>query len=660
MSALQQPTNNHALALLALNSAPASPARMSWGQEMVGEAIARLDGREFEFTMRKPRITIGRNSSKGDVDVNMGHSSFISRVHLEIFAEHPNFFMKCNGKNGVFIDGIFQRKGAPPLQLPRSCILRFPSTNIKIQFQSLIDEAAAPPPPIAVTTPKKKSLHSLRIAIPEPMEIGTSPCPSPTGTISAANSCPTSPRSGSLHNPRFNLIPDLAVAAYKAAQPHDDESSAASSIVISSGDSSKDESKPPYSYAQLIVQAVTSAPDRQLTLSGIYAFITKHYPYYRTADKGWQNSIRHNLSLNRYFIKVPRSQEEPGKGSFWRIDPVSETKLTAQAFRRRRQRGVPCFRTPFGGLSSRSAPASPSHMVGSFTPDCLSREGSPIPEAGTETEIFQTSAQGGTGQKGQLPQHAHPTITDLRFSQSAPGSPSGSRVMSPVTVSCSAGSAAIHQLPSVISKPKIFMAAPGQLMMNGPAANGSHLEIKRDNGEAVSIGLTGASQKIASLVATANQAQFQARTLNPVLVQSLHGAQQVMVTSSSIGEPSQVTLIPQSVQLLQQPSASSGSHSAQTSAIQQALVSHSSQPVQLFQQQMFQQQVILQNPLGSDQHLQPQSDKDHWGSQEATFHVLMSQPLSGHMKRTYEEAPQDVDKSNGKRLRIEEGNQASE
>lgn len=43
----------------------------------------------------------------------------------------------------------------------------------------------------------------------------------------------------------------------------------------------KDESKPPYSYAQLIVQAVASAPDKQLTLSGIYSYITKNYPYYR-------------------------------------------------------------------------------------------------------------------------------------------------------------------------------------------------------------------------------------------------------------------------------------------------------------------------------------------------------------------------------------------
>ena len=120
MSGIHHPSDNDALALLALKSAPASPSRVAWSLESKGTAIARLEGRDLEYTMRQQKISIGRNSSKGDVDVNMGLSSFISRVHLEIFFEHGNFFMKCTGKNGVFIDGIFQRKGAPPLQLPNT------------------------------------------------------------------------------------------------------------------------------------------------------------------------------------------------------------------------------------------------------------------------------------------------------------------------------------------------------------------------------------------------------------------------------------------------------------------------------------------------------------------------------------------------------------
>ncbi|XP_054848335.1 forkhead box protein K1 [Eublepharis macularius] len=446
-----------ARALLALRSAPCSPPAAAAPEPpplplpgpaasapaqasappLLPAPLARLQGRDFEFLMRQAAVTIGRNSSQGSVDVNMGHSSFISRRHLELAFRAPHFYLRCLGKNGVFVDGAFQRRGGPALQLPPQCTFRFPSTVIKIQFTSLYhkeevkEEASSPP-----LRPLYPQMSPLKIHIPEPdLRSWVSPLPSPTGTISVPNSCPASPRGAGSSGYRFvqNITSDLQLVAEYAAKATSEQQ-----VDASGGDSPKDESKPPYSYAQLIVQAISSAQDRQLTLSGIYAHITKHYPYYRTADKGWQNSIRHNLSLNRYFIKVPRSQEEPGKGSFWRIDPTSEAKLVEQAFRKRRQRGVSCFRTPFGPLSSRSAPASPTHpgllsphSSGLQTPECLSREGSPIPH---DHDFGSKLA----------------SVPEYRYSQSAPGSPVSAQ---PVIM-------AVPPRPSaLVAKPVAYMPA---------------------------------------------------------------------------------------------------------------------------------------------------------------------------------------------------------
>lgn len=77
--------------------------------------------------------------------------------------------------------------------------------------------------------------------------------------------------------------------------------------------------KPPYSYATMITQAILSNPQGVLSLAEIYAWISGHFAYYRYKKPGWQNSIRHNLSLNKAFEKVPRKPNEPGKGMKWQI-----------------------------------------------------------------------------------------------------------------------------------------------------------------------------------------------------------------------------------------------------------------------------------------------------------------------------------------------------
>ncbi|KAG0735667.1 hypothetical protein G6F57_014006 [Rhizopus arrhizus] len=80
------------------------------------------------------------------------------------------------------------------------------------------------------------------------------------------------------------------------------------------------EGKPPYSYATLIKYAIENSEKKKLTLSEIYQWVIEHYPYYSSAGTGWKNSIRHNLSLNKSFVRVPRPVNEPGKGSYWQVD----------------------------------------------------------------------------------------------------------------------------------------------------------------------------------------------------------------------------------------------------------------------------------------------------------------------------------------------------
>lgn len=126
--------------------------------------------------------------------------------------------------------------------------------------------------------------------------------------------------------------------------------------------------KPPYSYIALIVMAIQASPNKRCTLSEIYQFLQQRFPFFRGAYQGWKNSVRHNLSLNECFIKLPKGLGRPGKGHYWTIDPSAEFMFEEGSFRRR-PRG---FRRkcqglkPFGmfnmnGMGSSSSMLSPHY-----------------------------------------------------------------------------------------------------------------------------------------------------------------------------------------------------------------------------------------------------------------------------------------------------------
>ncbi|KAE8147371.1 fork head domain-containing protein [Aspergillus avenaceus] len=108
-----------------------------------------------------------------------------------------------------------------------------------------------------------------------------------------------------------------------------------------------DGTKPPYSYATLIGMSILRAPNRRLTLAQIYKWISDTFSYYKNSDPGWQNSIRHNLSLNKAFIKQERPKDDPGKGNYWAIEPGMETQfLKDKPLRRATMSSVPLPAAP--------------------------------------------------------------------------------------------------------------------------------------------------------------------------------------------------------------------------------------------------------------------------------------------------------------------------
>ncbi|CAF0830352.1 unnamed protein product [Brachionus calyciflorus] len=330
--------------------------------------------KNFVYFINKKKISIGRKLNANQIsesvqlaDILIENSTLVSRQHftLELKSCKENFNyldnnksldfsfvdseksdsesvddnsildkskyyywkLLCTSKNGLFINTRHIQTGKYVRLLNKKNTFRFPNTNIKIYFESMLDTMTNCTPSPTLTSMSSNSLEIETEKINESQE-----------TIKKENNKPQVQSN--------NKIAQILMQK-KLEQQQNLENVQKKDIEIeepshdSNMNCSDDSKKPPYSYAQLIAQAISSSKEQQLTLSQIYQFISSNYSYYKLDDKGWQNSIRHNLSLNRNFVKVARQQNEPGKGSFWRIESSSELKVKEQAYSRKSRSSTP-------------------------------------------------------------------------------------------------------------------------------------------------------------------------------------------------------------------------------------------------------------------------------------------------------------------------------
>ncbi|EQK97967.1 hypothetical protein G6O67_000003 [Ophiocordyceps sinensis] len=305
------------------------------------KAYAKVAAQDWTFYIKKLSVGIGRapdmshadddNGDQAHVHIDLGPSKMVSRDHASISFDPKDekWLLQVKGRNGAKVDGQALKPHASR-PLTSGQVIEIGNVEMVFVLPSEISALHVHPTFLkrcglssdSLQPPAPRRQPSLAPAPPEYKRPGTPPC------VHRRPTNATSPTAAS--TPAIMVGPN--------------------SVDLSLDDNQH--IKPQYSYAQMITQAVTNAPEEKLNLNGIYTFIMNSYSYYRHQHAaGWQNSIRHNLSLNKSFDKVARSTDEPGKGMKWQIVPEAREDMIRNAYKLGR-----------GGHRGSSAPSSPNQL----------------------------------------------------------------------------------------------------------------------------------------------------------------------------------------------------------------------------------------------------------------------------------------------------------
>lgn len=274
------------------------------------QAYAKIAGQDWTFYVKSLSISLGRNTDNAggdshEIDIDLGPAKVVSRQHAIILynLDFRYWELKVLGRNGARVDGQkvpYGENSSTPLH--SGAILDVGGT----QMMFILPDSTPSIHPQMLSTCLSRYKANMRGSkrrlfnySQQNFSVLRPQTPNNYGQVKS-----------------FQLFD-------KAQLAHSPSSVSASSLQNNlDQDLSKEESKdikPPYSYATMITQAILSNEDGVMSLSEIYDWIASHYAYYKYSKTGWQNSIRHNLSLNKAFEKVPRRPNEPGKGMKWQI-----------------------------------------------------------------------------------------------------------------------------------------------------------------------------------------------------------------------------------------------------------------------------------------------------------------------------------------------------
>lgn len=369
------------------------------------KAYAKIAGREWTYYVKTLHVNIGRPPDREqrpdaqsspiviapqalpEVHIDLGPSKFVSRLHAEIFydgEDPPCWRVRVNGRNGLRLNNEFLKRGTDS---ELSCGDIIEVANTQMMFVTPGDRAVIHPSFLhgehRLHIGEEPSSWDGMHAHPEPptMARRLSFTPVNRRPASSSDNVPGSQATAPAVTPstRRQTTPTTARRPRSrdtAEAPVAKKSPAYTRGIVLDGPDEIDYSvdsakhiKPPYSYATLISQAIFSSEEEKMSLSNIYQYIMRNYAFYRHSNTGWQNSIRHNLSLNKAFQKVPRRTDEPGKGMKWMIVDEHRQEYLKRIGRKGNQSSAPPTPVAKEGSVSRSVVSSQAgekSLEGSF------------------------------------------------------------------------------------------------------------------------------------------------------------------------------------------------------------------------------------------------------------------------------------------------------